>query len=135
MALVCKHGCCSASTLHQKLILNMFCHTSGATGKVLRHWGAGMLHLPHMITVDKNSSVYIADAGLHQVLKFSASGQLLLTAGLFDQPGHRLVAAPPYGMLDQPGRMTVKLCQPTDVSAGLWLCCVASKASSDSLML
>lgn len=43
--------------------------------------------MPHMITVDRNGSVWVTDTGRHQVLKFSASGQLLMTIGKEKTPG------------------------------------------------
>ncbi|KAF8067346.1 pam-b [Scenedesmus sp. PABB004] len=70
------------------------------TGKVLRRWGAGQFLMPHMISVDRNNSVWVTDVGRHQVLKFSASGQLLLAVGKRGQPGS--------------GKVT--LCKPTQVA-------------------
>ncbi|KAF5838300.1 PHM/PNGase F domain-containing protein [Dunaliella salina] len=58
------------------------------TGKILAAWGAGQFSMPHMITVDKEGAVYIADVGRHQVLKFSASGVLLLALGHEMKPGN-----------------------------------------------
>ncbi|KAF6260690.1 PHM/PNGase F domain-containing protein [Scenedesmus sp. NREL 46B-D3] len=57
------------------------------TGKVLRRWGAGLFWMPHMITVDRNGSVWVADVGRHQVLKFTASGQLIMALGRKMTPG------------------------------------------------
>ncbi|WIA13049.1 hypothetical protein OEZ86_006342 [Tetradesmus obliquus] len=57
------------------------------TGKVLRRWGAGLFWMPHMITVDRNGSVWVADVGRHQVLKFTASGKLILSIGKKMTPG------------------------------------------------
>jgi peptidylamidoglycolate lyase len=56
-------------------------------GKVLRRWGAGLFWMPHMITVDRNGSVWVADVGRHQVLKFTASGKLIMALGKKMTPG------------------------------------------------
>lgn len=58
-----------------------------SAGKVLRRWGAGLFWMPHMITVDRNGSVWVADVGRHQVLKFTASGKLILSIGKKMTPG------------------------------------------------
>ena len=58
-----------------------------ATGKVLRSWGAGIFIMPHGLTIDHNDHVWITDVGLHQVFKFSAKGELLLTLGEKGKPG------------------------------------------------
>ena len=58
------------------------------TGKLLRHFGAGMFVQPHGMHVDKQGNVWITDAqatkdgskGL-QVVKFSPDGKVLLTLG------------------------------------------------------
>lgn len=58
------------------------------TGKVLRHFGAGLFVQPHGFYVDKNGDVWVTDAqrakdgskGL-QVVKFSPDGKVLLTLG------------------------------------------------------
>jgi DNA-binding beta-propeller fold protein YncE len=74
----------------------------GATGKVLREFGSGLLVWPHGITVDKDGFIWIADAtvgdppslGLmprlesalrlgrgHQVMKLNKEGKVLLELG------------------------------------------------------
>jgi peptidylamidoglycolate lyase len=40
-----------------------------------------------MITVDRNGSVWVADVGRHQVLKFTASGKLIMAIGKKMVPG------------------------------------------------
>lgn len=59
------------------------------SGKVLRQWGSDDFWLPHSITVDRNNSVWVVDAGRHQVFKFTASGKLLMTLGKRDRPGDK----------------------------------------------
>jgi peptidylamidoglycolate lyase len=70
---------------------------------VLRRWGAGLFWMPHMITVDRNGSVWIADVGRHQVLKFTASGKLIMAVG------KKMV----------PGSGQRELCKPTQVCGAL----------------
>ena len=62
-------------------------------GKLLGSWGAGMFNFPHGLGIDRDGSVWVADAtGLsaaqrtengrgHQVFKFTADGKLLMTLG------------------------------------------------------
>jgi hypothetical protein len=44
--------------------------------------------MPHMLTVDRNNSIWVTDVGRHQALQFSASGQLLREVGVKLTPGH-----------------------------------------------
>ena len=53
----------------------------GATGRVLRTWGADLFIMPHGLTVDRNDNVWLTDVGRQQVFKFSSDGKLLLTLG------------------------------------------------------
>lgn len=57
------------------------------TGRFLRSWGAGMFLMPHGLTVDRDDNVWLTDVGLHQVLKFSPEGRLLLKLGEARTPG------------------------------------------------
>lgn len=77
-------------------------------GNVLRSFGRGQIAWPHGMYVEPNGNVWIADAsaagaedaGLgHAVMKFSPTGELLLTLGTPGQPG------------DPPDRLT----RPNDV--------------------
>ncbi|KAK9800913.1 hypothetical protein WJX73_010392 [Symbiochloris irregularis] len=58
------------------------------TGEVLAKWGKGDLYLPHMMTVDREGSVWAVDVALHQVVKYSSAGRKLLELGVHLQPGH-----------------------------------------------
>lgn len=58
------------------------------TGKILRQWGAGVFYMPHMLTVDRNNTVWVTDVGRHQALQFSASGKLLREIGTKMYAGH-----------------------------------------------
>jgi DNA-binding beta-propeller fold protein YncE len=55
-------------------------------GKVLRHFGGGLLQMPHGLTVDDAGNVWVTDNAAKdgrgmQVYKFSPEGKLLLTLG------------------------------------------------------
>jgi DNA-binding beta-propeller fold protein YncE len=76
-------------------------------GKLIRSFGAGKVSWPHGIHVDSEGNVWVTDAfrpnqgGLgHTVLKFSPTGELLLTIGTPGQAGD-----PP--LLDQPNDVAV----------------------------
>lgn len=60
----------------------------GAAGKIIQQWGAGVFYMPHMLTVDRNNTVWVTDVGRHQALQFSASGKLLQEVGVKMEPGH-----------------------------------------------
>eukprot|EP00967_Tisochrysis_lutea_P018568 scaffold21041_cov24-Tisochrysis_lutea.AAC.2 len=47
-------------------------HCNGLDGQTITAWGAGQFSMPHMITVDKEGAVYVADVGRHQVLTWFA---------------------------------------------------------------
>jgi peptidylamidoglycolate lyase len=80
----------------------LLCHAVPA-GKVLRQWGAGLFYMPHMLTVDRNNTIWVTDVGRHQALQFSASGELLREVGVKLTPGHD----------------TQHLCKPTQVRGGV----------------
>jgi sugar lactone lactonase YvrE len=83
-----------------------------ASGKLVKHFGAGMLLSPHGIDVDGQGNVWVTDCACtgpssrdsthgHQVLAFSPDGKLLMTLGTpggarepgyFFQPNDVLVA-------------------------------------------
>lgn len=78
-----------------------------ANGKLLKSWGEGMFVFPHGATVDRDSNLWLTDAGGangrgHQVFKFNPDGQVLMTLGkagvsgsgpdLFDQPTDVVIA-------------------------------------------
>jgi NHL repeat len=72
-----------------------------STGKVLQSWGARQFAMPHGLSLDWQGHVWITDAGLHQVFKFSKQGELLWKHGTAWQPGDDLQ----------------HFCKPTDVAA------------------
>lgn len=53
----------------------------GRSGRHLRSWGANLFLMPHGLTIDGQDNVWVTDVMLHQVLKFSPSGDLLMTVG------------------------------------------------------
>src|ERR1700727_779274 len=55
-------------------------------GKVLRHFGGGLLQMPHGLTVDNAGNVWVTDNAAKdgrgmQVYKFSSDGKILMTLG------------------------------------------------------
>lgn len=56
------------------------------TGKLIRSFGGGMFVFPHSIFVDRDNNVWVADGDGangkgHTVVKFSATGKVLMTLG------------------------------------------------------
>jgi peptidylamidoglycolate lyase len=51
------------------------------TGNVLNSWGANLFIMPHSLTIDEEDNIWITDVALHQVFKFSYSGELLFSLG------------------------------------------------------
>lgn len=72
------------------------------TGAVAYEWGSGMFYMPHGLTVDHESNVWITDVGLHQVMKFS--------------PNNRTAPELTLGIAFQPGNTIQKFCKPTAVA-------------------
>jgi streptogramin lyase len=75
-------------------------------GRFLSSFGAGMLVTPHKIEVDDAGNVWVTDVGRAQgkgqtVLKFSSTGELLMTPGT---PG---VAGSEPGQFEQPSDVTI----------------------------
>jgi NHL repeat len=55
-------------------------------GKVLRHFGGGLLQMPHGLTVDASGNVWVTDNAAKdglgmQIFKFSPEGRILMTLG------------------------------------------------------
>ena len=51
------------------------------TGTLIDSWGEDIFIMPHGLAVDHNNNIWVTDVGLHQVFKFSHSGQLLMEVG------------------------------------------------------
>ena len=60
----------------------------GASGALLREWGANTFVIPHSLTVDQDDNLWLTDVGLHQVFKFDREGNLLLVLGEPGVPGN-----------------------------------------------
>jgi len=59
----------------------------GNSGKLLGAWGANTFVVPHGLRVDRQDNVWLTDNYLHQVIKFSADGKLLMSVGTARTPG------------------------------------------------
>lgn len=57
------------------------------SGALINAWGADQFVLPHSLTVDRSNNVWLTDDILHQVMKFSHDGRLLLSVGTSRGPG------------------------------------------------
>jgi peptidylamidoglycolate lyase len=57
------------------------------SGALLASWGADRFIMPHGLTVDDRDRIWLTDVGLHQVLAFTAKGELLLELGERGVPG------------------------------------------------
>ncbi|KAL0105963.1 hypothetical protein PUN28_015995 [Cardiocondyla obscurior] len=58
------------------------------TGEVVHGWGNQTFYLPHGIHIDPYGNVWLTDIALHQVFKFSASGEPQLVLGQRFEPGN-----------------------------------------------
>ena len=56
-------------------------------GKFVRSWGDGMFPKAHALRIDRQNNVWITDRELHQVLKFTRDGKLLMELGTKGVPG------------------------------------------------
>ena len=94
----------SANTMRNSTPIDAACvlRVDAGTGAELARFGARRFSMPHGLTVDADGNVWVTDTGLHQVLKFSPQGELLLELGT------RLV----------PGSGPGAFCKPTHVAVG-----------------
>ena len=53
----------------------------GASGQLVRSWGANTFLVPHGITIDDENNVFLTDVGLQQVLKYSHDGKRIFAVG------------------------------------------------------
>jgi peptidylamidoglycolate lyase len=51
------------------------------SGRLINSWGANTFLVPHGITVDQASNVFLTDVALQQVFKFTHDGKLLFSVG------------------------------------------------------
>lgn len=57
------------------------------TGRFLREIAAGVFAVPHGLSVDRDGNLWATDVALHQVVKLSPAGRVLLTLGTRAEPG------------------------------------------------
>jgi peptidylamidoglycolate lyase len=57
------------------------------SGKLLNSWGENLFVMPHELEVDQENNIWVTDVALHQVLKFSYNGKLLMKIGEAEVPG------------------------------------------------
>ena len=51
------------------------------SGKLINSWGNNLFIMPHGLTVDRENNVWVTDVGLHQILKLSYDGKVLMKLG------------------------------------------------------
>ena len=71
------------------------------TGRLLKSWGSGMFDFPHGFDLDDEGNVWASDERGHQVFKWNAEGELLMTLG---QKG---TGGDPPRLLNQPTDLVV----------------------------
>ena len=59
----------------------------GATGKHVTSWGANTFWMPHGLRTDRDDNIWVTDIGLHQIMKFTHDGKLLMTLGVKGELG------------------------------------------------
>jgi peptidylamidoglycolate lyase len=59
----------------------------GVTGAQIAAWGENRFYYPHGLRIDRDDNIWVTDRILHQVMKFSHDGKLLLTVGTERTPG------------------------------------------------
>jgi sugar lactone lactonase YvrE len=104
----CGANTCLGSNVDPVMLFNL-------DGTLVRSFGAGKIAWPHGIFVDPQGNVWIADAGRpapqgstaplttgHTVLKFSPTGELLLTIGTPGTPGEPPLLNKPNAVLVAP---------------------------------
>ena len=73
------------------------------SGRLLLSWGSGMFDFPHGFNVDDEGNVWVADQRGHQVVKFDAEGNQLLTIGERGTAGDPPLVNEPTGVVVAPG--------------------------------
>ena len=68
------------------------------SGRLLNSWGSGMMEFPHGFDVDHEGNVWAADQRGHQILKWDAEGQLLMTIGQKGTAGDPPLLSEPTGV-------------------------------------
>ncbi len=67
---------------------NTILELDAETGTIINEWGANQFIMPHGLTVDREDNIWVTDVGLHQILKFSHDGKLLMKLGVAKTPGN-----------------------------------------------
>lgn len=57
------------------------------TGKFLRDIAAGVFAMPHGLSVDPEGNLWATDVALHQIIKLTPDGRVLMTLGTRGEPG------------------------------------------------
>ena len=65
----------------EKIKENTIIELEKGSGKVVNAWGADLFIMPHGLEIDNDDNIWITDVGLHQVIKFSSSGEELMVLG------------------------------------------------------
>ncbi len=73
------------------------------SGRLLLSWGSGMFDFPHGFDVDHEGNVWVADQRGHQVVKFDAEGNHLMTIGERGTAGDPPLVNEPTGVVVAPG--------------------------------
>ena len=73
------------------------------SGRLLLSWGSGLFDFPHGLDVDREGNVWVADQRGHQVVKFDADGNHLMTIGERGTAGDPPLVNEPTGVLVAPG--------------------------------
>lgn len=73
---------------HEPIMTNTVLMLDRKSGRLIKGWGAGRFIMPHGLTVDHHDRIWLTDCGLHQVLCFTADGELLLQLGEACMPGN-----------------------------------------------
>jgi peptidylamidoglycolate lyase len=69
-------------------------------GRFLRSWGEGVFTKAHALRVDRQNNIWITDRELHQVLKFTRDGRLLMALGTKGVAGDNTTEAALNGPAD-----------------------------------
>ena len=72
------------------------------SGRLLSSWGSGLFDFPHGFDVDDEGNVWVADQRGHQVVKFDAEGNLLMTIGERGTAGEPPLVDEPTGVVVAP---------------------------------
>ena len=70
-----------ATLLTNPILVPTVMRFDAATGELRAAIGAGLLAMPHGLSVDKHNHLWVTDVALHQVFELDANGALLRTFG------------------------------------------------------